>query len=397
MHNEKYFEDFFAKHGFKIIAMEKLSIEEQISLIMGADEIASTMGTLTHWALFCKPTAKFIMFPRTHTTQGLDFQFFIHVAINFKNVYIVDVYKSIMYPQVHYGSECLIGSTKYWKEFVANYFGENIAEDDDNSYFGVALNEYINSWCQRYVAKTDTSDYAILSLKDMCTRIIALEQEKIQSDHTHEKSLLEPTEYWKTVVTNYFGKRISEADDGLNLNEALDKYIGSWCQKYVAVKSKKNFIKVLKLFRSMCTRIVTLEQEQIKHRPLLTYQTHISKFGWSKWISENQVSNPIDQKRDIQAVKINFPEHKVYYSVYYNETEGWSPEVSDGAQAGTTGKAKSIFGIKIRLDDSGSGVFDILYRVHTFDGVWSPWAQNGELLYAHEVKLNALQIKLVSK
>ena len=396
MHNEKYFEEFFAKRDFKIVSMEKLSIEEQISLIMGADEIASTMGTLTHWELFCKPTAKFIMFPRIHTKQSsVRFQFFINDVINLKNVYIVDVYKSIMYPQVHDGSECLIGSTKYWKEFVADYFCENIAEDDDSSYFGVALDKYINSWCQRYVAETDTSDYAILSLKNMCTRIIALEQEKIQSDHTHEKSLLESTQYWKTFVTNYFGEQIAEADDGLNLNEALDKYIGSWCQKYVAVKSKKNFSKVLNLFRSMCTRIVTLEREQIKHRPLLTYQTHVAKFGWSKWISENQVSNPINQKRDIQAVKINFPEHKVYYSVYYNETEGWSPEVSDGAQAGTTGLKKSIFGIKIRLDDSGA--FDILYRVHTFDGVWTPWARNGAELLSQGVKLNSIQIKLETK
>ena len=145
------------------------------------------------------------------------------------------------------------------------------------------------------------------------------------------------------------------------------------------------------------SHIITLEQEKIKRRPLLTYQTHVDKLGWGAWISEEQISNPVDQKRDIQAVKINFPKHNVYYSVYYNETEGWSQEVSNGSQAGTTGLKKSIFGIKIRLDDSGANEFDILYRVHTFDGVWSPWAKNGELLYAHEVKLNAIQIKLADK
>ena len=313
--NEKYFEDFFSARGFKVVAPETLTPEEQISLVMGADELVATLGTLTHFALFCKPTAKFIMLPRTNTMQGLHFQLFINKAINFKTFYIVDVYKSFLLPHTH-GGECLIGSTKYWKEFVADYFGEEISKDDDYPYLGAALDEYTDFWCQKYVGK-DSANFNIIlgSLRDICKRIVALEQGKI-------------------------------------LN-----------------------------------------------RPLLTYQTHVSKDGWVTWKSENQFSNPIDQQRDIQAVKINFaqPFHDVFYSVYYGDSAGWSQEVSNGSQAGTTGLKKSIFGIKIRLDDSGANEFDILYRVHTFDGVWSPWAKNGELLYAHEVKLNALQIKLQSK
>lgn len=310
--NEEYFEDFFAARGFKVISMEKLALEEQISLVMGADELAATLGTLTHWALFCKPTAKFTMLLRAKNDDGR-FQRIVNNV--FKNYYIVNVTKNFMYAtQSH--STCLIGSTKHWKAFVADYFGEQIGEDDDNPY----------------------------------------------------------------------------------LNMVLDKYIDFWCRIYVG-KESENFDIILGSLRNMCTRIVALEQGKILNRPLLTYQTHVSKDGWVTWKSENQFSNPIDQQRDIQAVKINFaqPFHDVFYSVYYGDSAGWSQEVSNGSQAGTTGLKKSIFGIKIRLDDSGANEFDILYRVHTFDGVWSPWAKNGELLYAHEVKLNALQIKLQSK
>ncbi len=311
-YNEEYFEDFFAARGFEVVAPEKLSIEEQISLVMGADELAATLGTLTHWALFCKPTAKFIMFPRMKNDET-PFQHIINKI--FGNYYIVEVAKNFMYSD--YGNcECFIGSTKYWKEFVADYFGENISEDDDYPYLGESLNKYTEGWCQKYVGK-----------------------------------------------------------------------------------KSENFDIILGSLRNMCTRIVALEQGKSLNRPLLTYQTHVSKDGWVTWKSENQFSNPIDQQRDIQAVKINFaqPFHDVFYSVYYGDSAGWSQEVSNGSQAGTTGLKKSIFGIKIRLDDSGANEFDILYRVHTFDGVWSPWAKNGELLYAHEVKLNALQIKLQSK
>ncbi len=131
---------------------------------------------------------------------------------------------------------------------------------------------------------------------------------------------------------------------------------------------------------------------------VLTYQTHVGKDGWSKkWISENRISNALDQQRDIQAIKINFPAHKVYYSVYYNDKEGWSPEVANGEMAGTTGKSKSIFGIKIRLDEAGAKEFDVLYRVHTFDGNWTSWAKNGEAIYSYGQKLNAVQIKLEPK
>ena len=65
--------------------------------------------------------------------------------------------------------------------------------------------------------------------------------------------------------------------------------------------------------------------------------------------------------------------------------------------AGTTGKSKSITGIKIRLDETGAKNFDILYRVHKFDGKWTSWAKNGEELLSAGVKLNSIQIKLQPK
>ena len=129
-------------------------------------------------------------------------------------------------------------------------------------------------------------------------------------------------------------------------------------------------------------------------QPPLTYQTHIHKKGWVTWQNEEQISGSTEDKKQIEAVKINFPGHKVYYSVYFNDAEGWSEEVSNGEMAGTTGKSKAIYGIKIRFDEAGAKEFDILYRVHKFDGNWTDWAKNGEVIYSHGQKLNAIQIKL---
>ena len=129
----------------------------------------------------------------------------------------------------------------------------------------------------------------------------------------------------------------------------------------------------------------------------LTYQTHVAKKGWDSWKYEEQISNDIEQQRQIEAIKINSPTHKVYYSVYYNDKEDWSAEVTNSEQAGTTGKSKAIYGIKIRLDEAGAKEFNILYRVHKFDGTWTDWAKNGEAIYSHGQKLNAVQIKLETK
>ena len=53
--------------------------------------------------------------------------------------------------------------------------------------------------------------------------------------------------------------------------------------------------------------------------------------------------------------------------------------------------------MKARFDEAGSKEFDILYRMHKFDGTWTAWAKNGEELLSDGQKLNAIQIKLESK
>ena len=309
--NEKYYEDFFTARGFKVIAPEKLSIEEQISLVMGADEIVAIQGTLTHWAMFCKPSAKFIMFTRSISAEGI--QLFINEAFGVDNYYIVEAWKEFLYVKSHIDGVFLLGSTKYWKEFVADYFGEQIDEADDAPYLDAAIDNYVELWCKKYL---DTKN-------------------------------LEPT---------------------------------------------------ANSFKKLCHRIVELEVKSSKNRPLLSYQTHIGKKGWGDgWKSESSLSNTLDQQLDIQAIKIDFQTHKVFYAVYWNDTEGWSKEVAAPEMAGTTGKNKPITGIKIRLDEAGAKDFDILYRVHKFDGAWTNWAKNGEIIYSHGQKLNAIQIKLKPK
>lgn len=303
--NENYFEDFFTVHGFEIVSLENLPIEEQISLIMGADEIATAGVSLGHWVSFFKPTAKFIMLLRAKDLVS-NHQCMLMEAFNFRNYYIVDGSHNFLVAG-HVTGANMLGSNKYWREFVADYFNEQIEED-----------------------------YAYLT-------------------------------------------------------GALDRYVEVWYEKYSDQKSI-----IVESLKDLCYRILTLEQKAMTKRPLLTYETHVHERGWGNgWKVENQSSNPIDQERDIQAIKINFPSHKVYYAVYCTEEEGWL-EATAPEMAGHVGGHKPIHGMKVRLDEAGAKEFDILYRMHKFDGTWTPWAKNGEELYSHEQNLNAIQIKLKS-
>ena len=63
--NEEYFEQFYRKKGFEIISPERYSIEQQVSFISNADEIVCILGSLSHFAIFCKPNAELTILCRT--------------------------------------------------------------------------------------------------------------------------------------------------------------------------------------------------------------------------------------------------------------------------------------------------------------------------------------------
>ena len=171
---------------------------------------------------------------------------------------------------------------------------------------------------------------------------------------------------------------------GLNINQKAKEYYDPVLEDFISqLKRREDLIKGCGMPKGWET-----------FQPTLSYQTHVGRKGWSTCQFEEQISGFLEDKFDIQAVKINFPGHKVFYSVYYDEAEGWSQEVTFPEIAGTTGKAKSIYGMRVRLDEKGAKEFDILYRIHKFDGTWTPWAKNGEAIYSHGQKLSAIQIKL---
>lgn len=55
---EKIVEDVFRKEGYTIVAPEKLSVPQQLWLMMNVDELVATDGSICHASTFCKPRTK---------------------------------------------------------------------------------------------------------------------------------------------------------------------------------------------------------------------------------------------------------------------------------------------------------------------------------------------------
>ena len=310
---EERLAEYFKSKGYEIIRPEKLTLDEQLNLLMNCRSFASTLGSISHNSIFLRDDTECIFIPREPN--------------NLSNY-------QIAFNQVHPVNSIYIDSTlSIFCKALFNIF--YMISPQLKRFFGDKWDGY--------------------------------EEEDFQN----------------------FLQYVKRAENsGLPVNaRAVEGYGEIFTDFMAQLKQREDLI-------TACNMPPNWEKFQ---PAVFCYQTHIAGNGWSKWSEENAISNDIEQKRQIEAIKIYPPKHKVYYSVYWNDKEGWSEEVTNGQQAGTTGKFKPIFGIRIRLDESGAKEFSILYRVHKFDGTWTDWAKNGEVIYSNGQKLNAVQIKLETK
>ena len=314
------------------------------------------------------------------------------------------------------------GRRQFGEERLAEYFKSKGYEiiNPANLTLDEQLNFMIN--CESFASTVGSSSHNLIFLRDNVEAIL-IPRFNFVSGYQRALDQVHP------LNINYIDSTFSIFNRGHNsffylISEPLQRFFGDKFDSY----TDEDFTSFLDYVKDMLCKGRSVNNNEIKSygnvlqeflawicerkdlpeiynipfdfetlQPLFSYQTHVAKKGWGLLVGENQISGSAEDKLDIQAIKINFPSCNVYYSVYFNEKEGWSQEVSNSEIAGTTGKSKSIYGIRIRPDEAGAKEFDILYRVHKFDEQWTPWAKNGETIYSYGQKLNAIQIKLELK
>ena len=90
----------------------------------------------------------------------------------------------------------------------------------------------------------------------------------------------------------------------------------------------------------------------------IEYQTHVQAYGWEKsWKKNGQLSGTSGKAKRLEAVKIRLTgEVKNKYDVYYRvhaQSYGWLGWAKNGEKAGTEGLAKRLEAIQIVLVEKG--------------------------------------------
>ena len=133
----------------------------------------------------------------------------------------------------------------------------------------------------------------------------------------------------------------------------------------------------------------------------INYSTHVQKEGWQNYVSNGASAGTTGKALRLEGIKINVKGDDnlgIEYSTHVQKI-GWQNFVSNDTLSGTTGQALRLEAIKIKLSGSDAKYFDIYYRVHAQHFGWLGWAKNGDPAgtegYAY--RLEAIQIEIVPK
>ena len=115
--NEEFFEAFYRKQGYTIVAPEKLPLAEQVNILMHATSVVTTMGTLSHAAVFTEGNADCTFLMRT-PSEVIRPQLIIDMLKGYPSAY-VQATKEIL-PSPHSRGVPLYFPTEYFLQHLAD-------------------------------------------------------------------------------------------------------------------------------------------------------------------------------------------------------------------------------------------------------------------------------------
>ena len=139
------------------------------------------------------------------------------------------------------------------------------------------------------------------------------------------------------------------------------------------------------------------------------YRTHIQSFGWQGWKYNGVMSGTSGKAKRLEGINIKLTNKPYSGSIVYTthvQSIGWQGSENnvntwfrDGQMAGTSGRAKRLEAIRIALTGEMAEHYDVYYRVHAQTYGWLAWAKNGEAAGTAGLskRLEGIQIVLVPK
>ena len=141
----------------------------------------------------------------------------------------------------------------------------------------------------------------------------------------------------------------------------------------------------------------------------IAYRTHVQSFGWQGWKYNGVMSGTSGKAKRLEGINIKLTNKPYSGSIVYTthvQSIGWQGSENnvntwfrDGQMAGTSGRAKRLEAIRIALTGEMAEHYDVYYRVHAQTYGWLAWAKNGEAAGTAGLskRLEGIQIVLVPK
>lgn len=134
----------------------------------------------------------------------------------------------------------------------------------------------------------------------------------------------------------------------------------------------------------------------------VSYSAHVQDLGWQNYVADGELAGTSGKAKRLEAVRIRLENNSLKGGITYRthvQDLGWQDFVLDDEMAGTKGKSKRLEAIEIKLTEEVAEQYDIYYRTHVQNYGWLGWAKNGEKSgsQGYGLRMEGMQIQLVKK
>ncbi|MBO4335974.1 MAG: glycosyltransferase family 61 protein [Desulfovibrio sp.] len=158
---EPLFEEIYQNNGYQIVALEEYSLSEQISIIDHAEELAMTIGTLSHMAiLFCKNTAKLTFLLRENEPSALTPQLILN-KLKDCEISIIDATYNFL-PTTHARGIFLLYPNENFEDYA-----EAEKLEYDHEHIRASVSRFIPEYLTQYATNYSCYCYAYKRLRDL--------------------------------------------------------------------------------------------------------------------------------------------------------------------------------------------------------------------------------------
>ena len=125
----------------------------------------------------------------------------------------------------------------------------------------------------------------------------------------------------------------------------------------------KRLISVLVVAIMICSLIPSVKPKAASDSSgLINYRTHVQTYGWQAWQADGTMAGTSGEAKRLECIEIKLGDTGYEGGIIYRthvQSFGWLEWVEDGMMSGTFGMSKRLDGIEISLYGAVSEYYDV--------------------------------------